>query len=398
MSKMIAVGGSCKLSSGSGINAYVKQLVDVLLAKGHNVIYIGPHDEHLESRANLQYFSAGSQDNAVDAVQRILELLRISEVDLIINNDNAYLQSAAPWVDCVFVAVGHMSKTSVATLACYNHRWLDYVVTISSDMQKTYVQKFGLDTAKVPIIYNGVNDPHAGRLPDKSTSKSIRIIYAGGNNLNKGARLLLETVKDPRWKDYAVELAWYGHMDSALGDRLAAIPGVTIHGRVGHAEILAQFSSADLFLLPSYKEGCPMSMLEAMSYGVIPIASDGHGAMERLVIHGQEGFICRLDNWVDDFYACMKVLVEKNALMRLLREGCYARFSTDFESSQLVKRLLALSEAPTCERNAKPKQLTILRWHRPLIKGSNRAPFIDRVCIKFGILRKARVISAQPRS
>ena len=396
MSKTVAVGGSCMLSQGSGINAYVNQLVDVLLAMGHNVIYIGPHDKHLESRANLQYFSAGSQDDPVGAVRRILELLRISEVDLVINNDNAYLQSAAPWVDCVFVSVGHMSKTSVATLACYNHQWLDYVVTISSDMQKTYVRKFGLETAKVPIIYNGVNDPYAGQLPDKSTSKPIRIIYAGGNNLNKGARLLLETVKDPRWGNQSIELAWYGHMDSALESELAAISGVTIYGRVGHAEILVEFSSADIFLLPSYKEGCPMSMLEAMSYGVIPIASDGHGAMERLIIHGQEGFICRLDNWVDDFYACLKVLLEKNALMRLLRERCYARFSTDFESSQFVKRLLSLSEAPTCERNNKPEQLTILRWHRPLIMGGNKAPFIDRVCIKFGMLRKARVISAPP--
>ena len=396
MSKMIAVGGSCNLTSGSGINAYVNQLVDVLLEMGHRVFYIGPHDEHLQERGNLQYFMAGSQDDPVDAVQRILELLRTSKVDLVINNDNAYLQSAAPWVDCVFVSVGHMSKTSVATLACYNHRWLDYVVTISSDMQKTYVQKFGLDTAKVPIIYNGVNDPHAGQLPDKSTSKPIRIIYAGGNDLNKGARLLLQTVKDPRWKNYSVDLAWYGHMDAAYEKALSAISGVKIHGRVGREEILAKLSSSDVFLLPSYKEGCPMSMLEAMSYGVIPIASDGHGAMERLIIHGQEGFICRLDNWVNDFYACLNVLSENHTLPQLLRKRCYSRFLADFEASRFVDRLLALSEIPSCERKNKPRRLAILRWHRPLVMGTNKAPAIDRVCIKFGILRKAAVISAPP--
>ena len=396
MRKTIAVGGSCTLSRGSGINAYVNQLVDVLLKMGHSVIYIGPHDEHLESRINLEYVSAGSQDDPVDAVNRLLEMLRSRQVDLVINNDNAYLQSAAPWVDCVFVSVGHMSKTSVATLACYNHQWLDYVVTISSDMQKTYVRKFGLDTAKVPIIYNGVNDPYAGQLPDKSFGKKMRIIYAGGNNPNKGARLLLETVKDPRWKNYPIDLAWYGYMDTALERTLSAISGVTVHGRVSREEILSTLSSSDVFLLPSYKEGCPMSMLEAMSYGVIPIASDGHGAMERIVIHGQEGFVCRLDNWVNDFYACLNVLSEKHTFLQLLRKRCYSRFLADFESSRFVDRLLALSEVPSCERKKKPVRLAILRWHRPMIMGSNRAPIIDRICIKLGLLRKSGVISGPP--
>lgn len=395
MNKTIAIGGSCTLSHGSGINAYVNQLVDLLLAMGHSVIYIGPYDDKYSGdRDNLDYFSAGNDEDPKIAVERLLKLFDSQPIELIINNDNAYLQSVAPWVNCVFVSVGHMSKTSVATLACFNHQWLDYIVTISGHMQKTYIHKYGLDTAKVPIIYNGVNDPYAGCLPAKKPRKKIRMIYAGGNNSNKGARLLLKTIKDPRWSNYSVELAWYGYMDDAFEKTLLSNPRVTVHGRVSRAEFLSQLSASDIFLLPSYNEGCPMSMLEAMSYGVIPFASDGRGAMERIIVHGQEGYICRLDHWVDDFYAGLDVLAKQSSLIALFRERSYARFLTDFNSDHFVSRLLALSNYPTCDRNNKPDRLTVLRWHRPFICGTNKAPIIDRVCIKLGKLRKAGIIEA----
>jgi len=32
----------------------------------------------------------------------------------------------------------------------------------------------------------------------------------------------------------------------------------------------------------------------------------------------------------------------------------------------------------------------LVRWHRPLIEGTNRAPFLDRIKIKFGMLTKDR--------
>jgi len=70
-------------------------------------------------------------------------------------------------------------------------------------------------------------------------------------------------------------------------------------------------------------------------------------------------------------------------------------FGDDLPNSKVksTKKLLALSEVPSCERKNKPVRLAILRWHRPMIMGSNRAPIIDRICIKLGLLRKSGVIS-----
>ena len=49
-------------------------------------------------------------------------------------------------------------------------------------------------------------------------------------------------------------------------------------------------SEADIFLLPSYNEGMPMSILDAMGYG-LPIVSTTVGGIPKIVRNGENGYI-----------------------------------------------------------------------------------------------------------
>ena len=49
---------------------------------------------------------------------------------------------------------------------------------------------------------------------------------------------------------------------------------------------------SDLFLLPSYNEGMPMAILEAMGYG-LPIISTNVGGIPKLVNNGENGFLLK---------------------------------------------------------------------------------------------------------
>ena len=49
---------------------------------------------------------------------------------------------------------------------------------------------------------------------------------------------------------------------------------------------------SDLFLLPSYNEGMPMAILDAMGYG-LPIISTNVGGISKLVHEGENGFLCK---------------------------------------------------------------------------------------------------------
>ena len=394
MTKLLLIGSSSPPDRGSGINTYVNEIVSVYLQQGHRVVYVAPPLEKKAKLDDAEHLVVGQNDCPAVAVKKILQFISDNAVDLIINNDNAFLQSAAPWVNTVFVSVGHMSRSSVATLACYNHQWLDYIVTISSAMQRTFVERFTLDTAKVPIIYNGVVDPFNGQLPPKNTNPAaLNIVYAGGDNPNKGAKLIVKMLADPRWQQCQHQLHLFGPVGKKMQAKLQGVERVTCYGRVERAYFINQLKNADVFLLPSYAEGCPMAMLEAMSYGLIPIASDGIGAMSRIVIHGQEGFIARLKNWSDDFYACLNRLSQNIASVNMMKVASYQRFCNDFQSKKTAENLLALADAPLINRESQPSQITILKWHRPLLSNTNKAPVIDRLAIKRGYLRISSQLS-----
>jgi glycosyltransferase involved in cell wall biosynthesis len=63
-------------------------------------------------------------------------------------------------------------------------------------------------------------------------------------------------------------------------------------GPVSLEERLAFFKRADVFVLPTYAEGTPISMLEAMAAG-LPVVSTPVGGIPDVVEDGVEGFIVK---------------------------------------------------------------------------------------------------------
>jgi glycosyltransferase involved in cell wall biosynthesis len=75
------------------------------------------------------------------------------------------------------------------------------------------------------------------------------------------------------------------------GSDLIASGRLSLPGKLANAEILTILEGFDAFLLPSSFEGLSLSLLEAMSRGVVPVVSDIRSGVPELIRDGVNGFI-----------------------------------------------------------------------------------------------------------
>lgn len=73
---------------------------------------------------------------------------------------------------------------------------------------------------------------------------------------------------------------------------------------------------ADLFFLPSYNEGMPMSILDAMGYG-LPVVSTTVGGIAKIVHDGVNGYLCKPGEIMSQAEAILQILKDDQLLKRL---------------------------------------------------------------------------------
>lgn len=393
----ILIASSSPCDKGGGISSYAKELCEGLIEKGHKIVFLSPSPENHSwlSENNISFYPINRSENAESAIKQIIKIIKDQSVEAIINNDNTFVQLTAPIIDCPFISVVHSSRTNILSLACFNHEWIDYIVTISNDMMDKVINKFDIPITKTPIIYNGVKAPKNTSVNNKDNNDKLKIIFNGGNKKHKGAHLILSALSKYKSVFNNTEIHWFGYLPGDWDKKLSQYDCVLNHGRVPRDEMLSHLSKADIFLLPSSFEGCPMSLLEAMSFGLVPIVSDGEGAMPNIVTNGIEGMKCYLNNWEKQIAESITQLNTNRALLKRMKENSYTRFQQDFQRSDTINRLLFHIDNPIVNRNNKPEIIQLLKWHRPFRKDMKKAPFIDRIFIKLGLLRKDKKIKTK---
>ena len=178
-------------------------------------------------------------------------------------------------------------------------------------------------------------------------------------------------------------------MPEKVSARCKDMSFVSFYGRVPRDRLLGAMREADVFLLSSRAEGCPMVMLEAMSMGVVPIASDGLGAMRWLVENGLEGFICNLSDWPRQTTECLRFLRENTESLRDMKMAVRLKYEKNFQMGAVIKEFLRLLSNPTVDRSIPKREFEVLYWHRPLYSSGRKATLLDRVRMRVGALREA---------
>ncbi|CAN0570615.1 unnamed protein product, partial [Laminaria digitata] len=107
--------------------------------------------------------------------------------------------------------------------------------------------------------------------------------------------------------------------------------------------------TADIAALPSYREGTPRSMLEAMAMAK-PIVTTRAPGCEALVDEGQNGFLVPVQN-ADALGVAIEKLVLDTGLRRQFgaasRDKCRAEFSDDIVVRRILTDLYEIAATPS---------------------------------------------------
>jgi glycosyltransferase involved in cell wall biosynthesis len=201
-----------------------------------------------------------------------------------------------------------------------------YVIALSQSWKQYYTQQCRLNPHQVLVMLNPVQLPR--KLPDRVTHHNHRIqfILLGRIGQRKGAFDAIQAVAQlPAAQRCRMELwlAGDGEVEKAqaLIHRLGLQDRVKMLGWIDSATRDRLLSQADVFLLPSYNEGLPVSMVESMAWG-LPVIVTPVGGILDLVIHHKHGFVVNPGN-VAEITAAMQTLIQDDR--RRLAMGRAAR-------------------------------------------------------------------------
>lgn len=184
-------------------------------------------------------------------------------------------------------------------------------------------------------------------LPARADNRGAhRIICVGRLSPEKGQAGLLEAfAKVAVEQDLELLLVGDGPDRAQLEDRATALgitTQVTFAGRCGEKATLAQIAASDVLVLPSFMEGLPIVLMEAMALGTPVIASRVAGVPE-LVVDGESGLLFTPSDW-DGLADCLRRLSSDQALRERLAAGARSAVRDHFDIRHSAQVMVELFE------------------------------------------------------
>jgi colanic acid/amylovoran biosynthesis glycosyltransferase len=206
---------------------------------------------------------------------------------------------------------------------------------------------------KISVVHCGIDtDTFPLRRSESRSGRPLRILNVGRLVPVKGQAVLLEALASVRRRGLDVTLTIVG--DGPLRDSLRDLARdlgveniVEFTGSVGQDDIAAHYRGADLFCLPSLREGVPVVLMEAMATGVPVIASRIMGIPE-LVEHDVTGLLVppgRADALAD---AIARLAGDDDLCDRLVSAG-RGRIAAEYEVHGCARQLASVLADATAD-------------------------------------------------
>jgi glycosyltransferase involved in cell wall biosynthesis len=232
-------------------------------------------------------------------------------------------------------------------------------IALSHNWENYFLKKFSLAQNKTIVLYNPVKLPT--EIPQRTDKKNIKFVFLGrigkrGGALDTAKSIISFSKQDkgafdlikafaalPEQDRNCAELVLAGNGDLEMANQLiqelAIEEKITISAWLSPEQRDAILATSDAFILPSYNEGLPMSMLEAMAWG-LPVIVTPVGGIPEVIEHNQNGLLVQPGNQ-EQLVQAMQNLIRNEELRIFL--GTVARKSVEcLDVKSYMNSLLAL--------------------------------------------------------
>jgi glycosyltransferase involved in cell wall biosynthesis len=198
------------------------------------------------------------------------------------------------------------------------YRTVDCVIAPCEASGQDLISRFGVPESKVQVIYNSI-DLEALRSLEVAASNAAlshekpKIISVGSLRSVKGHRFLLRALKEilRRYPDCQLEILGEG-AERAFLTEYAKQLDIASHVHMPGIQVpYAPVAEADVFVLPSLREGVPTALLEAMALKV-PVVASSVGGVPEVVEDGKTGFLVRPGDWQEIADRVVDLLNDRN--------------------------------------------------------------------------------------
>jgi len=208
----------------------------------------------------------------------------------------AHLLRGLPYVAHLHIDVGPSGRAGVL-LRAYKPlvlrpilRSAARVVVFTRAQRSAVAAKYGIAAARIAVIPNGVEETflYSGR---RLVGAKPRLLFVGRLSPQKNLPLLLHALAGVS-EHFETTLVGDGELEGKLRNVAASLglQNIRFHGRADGDELRDLYRSADVFVLPSEREGMPLVLLEAMAMGLPVVATDIPGIRD-VIAHGTNGIL-----------------------------------------------------------------------------------------------------------
>ena len=199
--------------------------------------------------------------------------------------------------------------------------------------------------SKLAIVHCGVTPERYRRDPRAPGDPGKRLLFVGRLAAVKGVPVLLEALRGLVARHPELHLTLIGDGPDRAGlERAAGQAGLAGHvsftGYLSQAAVAELLKQADLFVLPSFAEGVPVVLMEAMAAG-LPVVATAVGGVGELVADGTSGLIVPPGDAGALAAAIDRLLADPGRGREMGRAGA-AHVARAFDSGKEAARLAAL--------------------------------------------------------